>query len=70
MVVVDQFEELFAFRRTGASREDVISRDEAAGFVKLLLRASPIRKAASGSCSPCDPTSSEIAKPSWVYRRP
>ncbi len=39
MVVVDQFEELFAFRRIAARREAVISRDEAAGFVKLLLRA-------------------------------
>ncbi|MGH9893591.1 MAG: AAA family ATPase, partial [bacterium] len=39
MVVVDQFEELFAFRRTGARREDVISRDEAAGFVRLILRS-------------------------------
>ncbi|MGH8474221.1 MAG: AAA family ATPase, partial [Methylococcales bacterium] len=39
MLVVDQFEELFAYRRSGARREDVISRDEAAGFVKLLLRS-------------------------------
>ncbi|MGH6819757.1 MAG: hypothetical protein ACREDU_02715, partial [Methylocella sp.] len=39
MLVVDQFEELFAYRRRGAHREDVISRDEAAGFVKLLLRS-------------------------------
>ena len=30
----------------------------------------PIPKAGSGSCSPCDRTSSEIARPSWVYRRP
>jgi energy-coupling factor transporter ATP-binding protein EcfA2 len=39
MVVVDQFEELFGFRRTAAKREEVISRDEAAGFVRLLLRS-------------------------------
>ena len=33
MVVVDQFEELFAFRRAGVNRDDVASRDEAAAFV-------------------------------------
>ena len=40
MVVVDQFEELFAFRLTNASRDDVASRDEAAAFVRMLLRCS------------------------------
>jgi energy-coupling factor transporter ATP-binding protein EcfA2 len=39
MVVVDQFEELFAFRRPNASRDEVTSRDEAAAFVRMLLRA-------------------------------
>ena len=38
MVVVDQFEELFAFRRVTAIRHNVAVRDEAAGFVSLLLR--------------------------------
>jgi tetratricopeptide (TPR) repeat protein len=36
LVVVDQFEELFRFRR---SRESAASRDESIGFVKLLLEA-------------------------------
>lgn len=36
LVVVDQFEELFRFRRSGAASN---SRDEAALFVKLLLEA-------------------------------
>ena len=36
LVVVDQFEELFRFRR---HRETPASRDEAIGFVKLLLEA-------------------------------
>jgi len=40
MVVVDQFEELFAFRLTSASRDGVASRDEAAAFVRMLLRCS------------------------------
>jgi hypothetical protein len=40
MVVVDQFEELFAFRQTNASRDNVASRDEAAAFVRMLLRCS------------------------------
>jgi hypothetical protein len=39
MLVVDQFEELFAFRRTGATA-GVASRDEAAAFVTMLLRSS------------------------------
>lgn len=40
MVVVDQFEELFAFRRaTSANRREVTSRDEAAAFVNMLLRS-------------------------------
>lgn len=39
LVVVDQFEELFAFRRPNAAREEIASRDEAAAFVRLLLRA-------------------------------
>ena len=38
LVVVDQFEELFAFRRAGAGRDNVASRDEAAAFVAMLLR--------------------------------
>ena len=37
LIVVDQFEELFRFRR---SRQIVNSRDEAVAFVKLLLEAS------------------------------
>src|SRR5262249_51427101 len=40
MVVVDQFEELFAFRLMNAGRGDVASRDEAAAFVRMLLRCS------------------------------
>jgi energy-coupling factor transporter ATP-binding protein EcfA2 len=39
MVVVDQFEELFAFRRKEGSRNDVASRDESASFVRMLLRS-------------------------------
>jgi energy-coupling factor transporter ATP-binding protein EcfA2 len=39
MIVVDQFEELFAFRRTGVNRDSVASRDEAAAFVGMLLRS-------------------------------
>jgi energy-coupling factor transporter ATP-binding protein EcfA2 len=39
MIVVDQFEELFAFRRAGAGRDDVASRDEVAAFVNTLLCA-------------------------------
>lgn len=39
MVVVDQFEELFAFRRAGVNRDHVASRDEAAAFVGMLLRS-------------------------------
>ncbi|MEA3210730.1 MAG: hypothetical protein QOE70_3787 [Chthoniobacter sp.] len=39
MVVVDQFEELFAFRRAGVNRDTVASRDEAAAFVGMLLRS-------------------------------
>ncbi len=37
LVVVDQFEELFAFRRAGAVQDNVASRDEAAAFVAMLL---------------------------------
>ena len=40
MVVVDQFEELFAFRRPSASGDLVASRDEAAAFIRMLLRCS------------------------------
>jgi hypothetical protein len=39
MVVVDQFEELFAFRRAGVNRDTVASRDEAAAFVGMLMRS-------------------------------
>lgn len=39
IVVVDQFEELFAFRRAGMNRDSVASRDEAAAFVGMLLRS-------------------------------
>ena len=39
MIVVDQFEELFAFRRAGAGRDDVASRDDVAAFVNTLLCA-------------------------------
>jgi Leucine-rich repeat (LRR) protein len=38
LIVVDQFEELFAFRRQQALRDEVAMRDEAAGFVRMLLR--------------------------------
>lgn len=41
MVVVDQFEELFAFRRANAQSDSVASRDEAAAFVRMLLRSCP-----------------------------
>jgi len=37
MVIVDQFEELFAFRRENSKSKDVITRDEAAAFVSMLL---------------------------------
>jgi energy-coupling factor transporter ATP-binding protein EcfA2 len=40
MVVVDQFEEIFAFRRANASRDEVASRDESAAFVRMLLHSS------------------------------
>src|SRR5215813_2144196 len=39
MIVVDQFEDLFAFRRASAGRNDVASRDEVAAFVNTLLCA-------------------------------
>ena len=39
MIVVDQFEELFAFRRAGVNRDTVASRDEAAAFVGMLIRS-------------------------------
>ena len=39
ILVVDQFEELFAFRRAGVNRGTVASRDEAAAFVGMLLRS-------------------------------
>jgi energy-coupling factor transporter ATP-binding protein EcfA2 len=45
MVVVDQFEELFAFRLANSSRDNVASRDEAAAFVRMLLRSSSDPKA-------------------------
>lgn len=38
LVVVDQFEELFGFRRAAAGAESPISRDQAAAFVAMLLR--------------------------------
>ncbi len=38
LVVMDQFEELFGFRRAGSGRDNVASRDEAAAFVAMLLR--------------------------------
>ena len=38
MIVVDQFEELFAFRRA-VNRDSVASRDEAAAFVGMLIRS-------------------------------
>jgi hypothetical protein len=38
IIVVDQFEELFSFRRENAKAAEVASRDEAAAFVKMLLR--------------------------------
>lgn len=39
LLVVDQFEELFAFRRVTANCDAVASRDEAAAFVSMLLRS-------------------------------
>jgi energy-coupling factor transporter ATP-binding protein EcfA2 len=39
MVVVDQFEEFFAFRRENTRAEEVASRDESAAFVNMLLRS-------------------------------
>jgi hypothetical protein len=39
MLVIDQFEELFAFRRAGIRRDAIAPRDEAAGFVQMLLRS-------------------------------
>src|SRR5207253_4757167 len=39
MIVVDQFEEFFAFRRENARAEEVASRDESAAFVNMLLRS-------------------------------
>lgn len=38
IIVIDQFEELFAFRGENVKTEEVASRDEAAAFVKMLLR--------------------------------
>lgn len=38
IIVIDQFEELFAFRSENAKTEEVATRDEAAAFVKMLLR--------------------------------
>jgi hypothetical protein len=38
LVVVDQFEELFGFRRGAAGAGSPISRDQAAAFVAMLLR--------------------------------
>jgi hypothetical protein len=41
IVVVDQFEEVFAFRRaTRPDQQEVVSRDEAAAFVNMLLYSS------------------------------
>ena len=40
MVIVDQFEELFAFRRQDHQSTDAATRDEAASFTRMLLRAS------------------------------
>jgi hypothetical protein len=37
LVVVDQFEELFAFRHASESRGEMAERDEAAAFVRMLL---------------------------------
>ena len=39
LVVVDQFEELFAFRIARTKSEEVASRDEASAFVNMLLRS-------------------------------
>jgi Leucine-rich repeat (LRR) protein len=39
LVVVDQFEELFAFRRLNAETNRTATRDEAAAFVRMLLRS-------------------------------
>lgn len=39
LIVVDQFEELFAFRRAGVNRDTVASRDDSAAFVNLLLHS-------------------------------
>jgi hypothetical protein len=39
ILVIDQFEELFAFRQPTGGRDKVASRDDAAGFVRILLRS-------------------------------
>jgi AAA ATPase domain len=43
LLVVDQFEELFAFRRESARIEQVASRDDAAAFVDMLLHSCAAR---------------------------
>ena len=40
LLVVDQFEELFGFRRSNTAKETLVSRDEAAAFTTLLLHSS------------------------------
>ena len=39
VLVVDQFEEIFAFRRRASTSDQTVARDEAAAFVSLLLNA-------------------------------
>ncbi|CAD5369783.1 WD-40 repeat protein [Rubrivivax sp. A210] len=43
LVVVDQFEELFAYRRGAAPAPGAVQRDEGAAFVRMLLRGAADR---------------------------
>ena len=44
LIVVDQFEELFGFRRPNARKDEVAARDEASAFVRMLLHATADRQ--------------------------
>jgi WD40 repeat protein len=44
LLVVDQFEELFAYRRGDATDRDASQRDEGAAFVRMLLRGAADRQ--------------------------
>jgi energy-coupling factor transporter ATP-binding protein EcfA2 len=52
LVVVDQFEELFAFRRLNAETNRTATRDEAAAFVRMLLRSCTRPDANEGNNNP------------------